>query len=390
MHKRTYIVLGAVFISFLALGMPDGAFGVAWPSIRDEMGMPLERAYMLVILHSVFYALSSSQIGRLAAKFKLENVSGIALWFIVLGIGGFALAPTFSVMAVATTVLGTGMGLVDSGLNAFTAKHFSAKYMNWLHCFWGMGAAISPIIMTRMIVFSGWRAGYMSMMIIQGSVAILVALSLLKGLWVMNADEKSEENESSPIKRYLTAKRYQALQLFIFFMYAGFEYAITFWTVSVLLESRDIPIYTAGMYPAVYMGFMMAGRFIFGYVTKIFSNTAVVRFGFAVSIAGLLVLTFSDNIIGMALIGFGFAPVFPCLMHETSRRFSPEHLAKLVGWQIACVGAGVGVSSFIIGRLLGRVSLEALFPVVIGCILFTVALNEIIERATRKVLKQGA
>ena len=30
--------------AFVVLGMPDGALGVAWPSIRHDLGLPVDRS----------------------------------------------------------------------------------------------------------------------------------------------------------------------------------------------------------------------------------------------------------------------------------------------------------------------------------------------------------
>jgi len=97
------------------------------------------------------------------------------------------------------------------------------------------------------------------------------------------------------------------------------------------------------------------------------------------------VLVLSNNIIGIALVGFGFAPVFPCLMNETKHRFKPEILSKLVGLQVAAAGLGVALSAFIMGRLLERVSFEALFPTVIICVVIAFVMNEFIDFKLKRV-----
>jgi predicted MFS family arabinose efflux permease len=124
---------------------------------------------------------------------------------------------------------------------------------------------------------------------------------------------------------------------------------------------------------------LMAGRFIFGYVTDRFSGSNVIRTGLLLSVSGLLILTFTNNIVGIALVGFGFAPVFPCLMNETKNRFNPAILSKLVGLQVAAAGAGVALSAIVMGRILNLISLEALFPTVIICVVITFCMNEFIE-----------
>lgn len=383
-NKTNAIVLWAVFLSFLALGMPDGAFGVAWPSIRYEMHLGLDRAFILVVSHSVFYALSGSQMSKLASAIKLPNVNILGLGLILLGIGGFAVSPNLYFLVIATMILGIGMGLVDSSLNAYAAKYFAVKHMNWLHCFWGLGGSISPIIMSQMILLVGWRTGYVSILVVQGILAAFVLITVLKGMWLRNAEKADEKVASSAPRKFLVEKRYAYMQIAIFLIYAGFEYAVTFWTTSVMLEGRGLAIEVAGLYPAVYLGGMTAGRLILGYVSDKLSNITLVRFGLVLAIGGLVVLMVSNNIIGMAMIGFGFGPVFPCLMHETARRYSPEATTKLVGYQIAAVGVGVGISTFGMGRLLEGISLEVLFPVVIAAMIVVGIINEVIEAAVRK------
>lgn len=388
--NKNIIVLTAVYISFLALGMPDGAFGVAWPGMRYELGLGLDRAFLLVVSHSVFYALAGSLMGRMAAFLKLPNVNILGLGLILLGMGGFAFSPNLYFLIIFTMVLGMGMGMVDSSLNAFAAKYFAARHMNWLHCFWGLGGSISPIIMSQMVILFGWRTGYVSIFALQGIMFTFVLITLLKGAWVMTSENSVKAEEEPAPEKFLTERRYPIIQVIIFMVYAAFEYAITFWTTSVMLEGRGLYIGVAGLYPAVYLGSMTAGRIVMGYASHRMSNTTMIRFGLALSIAGLGILTVSNNFIGMAMVGFGFGPVFPCLMHETGRRYSPEATTKLVGYQIAGVGVGVGLSTFGMGRLLEGISLNALFPAVIIGMTMVALLNEIIEFAMRRQGLYGA
>jgi fucose permease len=383
MKKNPMLLMLAVYATFFALGMPDGAFGVAWPNIRYEMGLPLERAALLIVTHSIFYSLSAWGTGRLASWFKVERISGAGFLLLIAGIMAFSFSRELWHLAAATVVLGLGMGMVDSGINAFATDRFSARHLNWLHCFWAMGGATSPIIMRQMIIYYDWNTGYRAIFAIQAVIAFFVAISMLKGLWEAKETIKPMEDESETVpcapKVFLTAKVYQSLQWFIFFLYTAFEYSVTFWTVSVLMESRDVYFADAGLFPAVYLGALMAGRFTFGYVTEKVSGSVVIRMGLLLSISGLLVLTFTSNIAGIALVGFGFAPVFPCLMNETKNRFDPAILSRLVGSQVAAAGAGVALSAIVMGQILERISLEALFPTVIICVVVTFSMNEFIE-----------
>jgi fucose permease len=372
-----------VYATFFALGMPDGAFGVAWPEIRYEMGLPLERAALLIVIHSVFYSGAASVVGWLEKRFRLEWISGCGFLLLLAGVMSFSFSRELWHLGAATVVLGAGMGLVDSGINAFAASRFSARHMNWMHCFWGMGGATSPIILRQMMIHYDWSAGYRVVFVLQATVAVFVAVSIFKGFWRVEGNAREEE-EQAVSGVFLTARGYQILQWLVFFMYTAFEYSVTFWTVSVLMESRGLYHADASFFPAVYLGALMAGRFVFGLATARISASLVIRIGLAVSLVGLFALTFTSNIVGIALVGFGFAPVFPCLINETKNRFDPVILPKLVGLQVAAAGAGVALSAIVMGFVLDRISLEALFPVVIGCVFVVLAMNETIEIALKR------
>jgi len=381
--KRTYVILIAVFLGFVALGLPDGAFGVAWPYIRQEYNVPLERAGFIFVVHSIFYALTTSRLGFISRYIREEKVGSIGLFVIVLGLLGFALAPSFFVHILFVAVMGTGMGLVDGGFNAFVAKHYSGRAMNLLHCFWGVGAMVSPLIMTYAVVSDSftWRIGYGGLALFVIVVAVFTMLITKKSIEVSPVVKGKTLTPSG----YLKGKLNEFMAVLMFFFYGGAEYGIGFFVVSVLTESRGMYTGAAGIYPAAFYGAMMAGRLLFVFSPKGQKGTTVrdvtaVRFGVVLSVIGLVSFLFTTSIFGIVLIGFGFGPVIPCAVSEVTRRFEPGSTSRLVGYQFAALGGGVAILATVLGWLLGNVSLEILFPAVLGLIIATGVLNEILEK----------
>lgn len=389
-RKKHVLLLTTVYFSFFALGIPDGAFGVAWPGIRQEMNLPLDWAQAIFMTQALCYALMGALSGHIAKVCKLEHMNLLGLVLMGAALVGFSAAPSFLLLTCMAVFLGSGMGLIDSSLNAYMARHFSARHMNWLHCFWGLGGTFSPIIMGQAVLWFSWRTGYISLSLIQGLAVILVVFSLLRRVWQIEeregiSAEAPAPSDSKKEKPFLKKKRFQYMQMLVFFLYTGLEYSVTFWTVSVLLEARGVAnIALAGLYPAVYLAAMTGGRALFGALANRISNIMMIRLGFLIAFLGLGMLILTTHIVGMALLGLGLAPIFPCLMHETSKRFHPSILTKLVGYQIAAVGAGVALVSAFVGQVLTRVSLEALFPLVGVLALAAFLLNEGIERNMRK------
>ena len=377
---KTYILLAAIYLSFIALGLPDGALGLAWPIIRMEMGIPLEAVGILTTVSSVFYVFMSSQNGRISKYAGTDKTNLLGICFLSAAFFVFATAPNFAVLAAMMVLAGTGAALIDTGLNDYMSRHFSARHMNWMHCFWGMGAAISPIIMAQMILLDGWRMGYASIAGIQGFIALLVAASVLKGIWKRESKEEgTQEGESktrNTQRRYLSARRHGFLQMLAFFLFVGIEGSIALWISSILIESRGLPVEAVGIFPATYFACIMLGRILFGFAAAKLGNMAIMRIGIAMAAAGILVLAFTNSVAGIALAGLGAAPIFPCLMHESSNRFAPDALSKLVGYQMAAAGAGGATFALLVGLSLSHISLEALFPIVLILAAAVMIINE--------------
>jgi len=382
--KRTYVVLTAVFLGFFALGLPDGAFGVAWPHIRQEYSVPLERAGFIFVIHSIFYAIATSRLGFISRYIKEEKIGSYGLFIMVLGLLGFAFAPSFFVHILFVAIMGSGMGLVDGGFNAFVAKHFSGRIMNLLHCCWGVGAMVSPLIMTYAVVADGftWRIGYGVLAFLVVSIATLARINTKKGIKDFPLIKGKTLTPSPTV--YLKGKLNESIAVIMFFFYGGAEYGISFWVVSTLTESRGLSTEAAGLYPAVFYGAIMAGRLLFVFLGDKVKAINAVRFGIVLSIFGLISFFFTTNIAGIALVGFGFGPVIPCAVSEVTRRFEPAATSRLVGYQFAALSGGIAILATGLGWFLGNVSLEILFPAVLGFIILAGVLNEILESALKR------
>ncbi|MCL1995797.1 MAG: MFS transporter [Defluviitaleaceae bacterium] len=375
MIKKIAFMLTIIYLSLFAQGLNDGVLGVAWPSIRYEMDFPLEYAGFLIVTAFTMYSITASLVSRLYKFFKSQTIALMGILLIVTGNVGFFLAPAFFVLIIMIGVSASGQAFIEASLSAYLAKHFSARYMNWGLCFWGMGASVSPLIMAQMIMLFSWRIGYLVLLSVQLSIAVFSIIGLKKGVWVKEGTEHRKKKKVSNAKVKLS---YQISQMSVFFIFSGTQTALGFWVTTVMLESRGLSIDAAGLYPAFYFGFIMLGRLFFGSVASRYSNMRLMRAGFFMAFLGLVLLMFTTNVFAIILIGFGVAPIFPCLIHETTRRFDPNVVEKQMGFQLSAAGFGDIISSSM-GFVLTFIFLEALFP--IAFLLFAIAfiINESIE-----------
>lgn len=338
LQKRSQylIVLTVIYLSFIALGLPDTGFGVAWNAIWPEFGVSLESAGIVTVVLTTASILSGMLAGRLLTRFGTGMVTVLSCFLTAVATLGFVLAPNFLTFVCFAFPLGFGAGAVDTGLNAYVAEHLSAKHMNWLHGAWGIGATFSPMILTATIVASNWRVGYLGIGLVLLVVSALVWLSL--PLWHSLQRHRPEvEAVETPIPQRSPLTVVLAILSFVF--YVAVEAGLGLWLSALLLESRGADIAFAGSMVSVYFGALTVGRFLFGTWAERLGNRKAIRIGLTIATLGAFALVQQVSLplasLGILAIGFGFAPIYPSLMHETMHRFPKAQAQKVIGQQVA-------------------------------------------------------
>ena len=393
--RRSAWILAVAYVSFFALGLPTGAFTVAWFGMESDLGLLLAHSGYIVGANTIMYSVASALLGQMSRRFTLQTINLIGTIILAIGFLGIALAPSIAIVVIASALCGIGLGMIDSSLNTYMTQHFGAREMNWMYAFWGGGASISPLIMTSIMTWFTWRIGYGILAVIVALVSLFVLVSIRRGAWRAAADLGAAQSQSisddnavtsldnAASSAQLSQVKYRVLQILAAFLYGGMDYKLVFFT-GVVLTFHGVAPEMVAIFPMVYYVAMTAGRLVFGWLAKWLNDNAIIRIGLALAFIGVLILLLTHNVAGMALAGLGMAPVFPSLLHETSNRFTPQVTAKLVGYEVAAFGAGMAVLFFAMSRILQTISLDALFPISLGFIAATFILNEILKAASSR------
>ena len=145
--------------------------------------------------------LSSLLSDRMTRKLGAGLVTALSVLMTAAALLGFSLCSAPWMLILWAVPYGLGAGAVDAALNNYVALHYSSRHMSWLHCMWGVGASISPFIMSLALQRGwGWQMGYRLVSYIQLALTALLFLSL--PLWKKRTNETAESNESvEPAKR---------------------------------------------------------------------------------------------------------------------------------------------------------------------------------------------
>jgi fucose permease len=393
-HKLSLLITLLTFLGFVSIGLPDGFTGIAWPSMRDYFGLPIDALGGLLVSYTVGYLVSSFGSGRVLARISVGALLALSCLATGMSLIGYAGASHWWMVVAFGAVAGLGAGAIDAGLNTYAATHFSARMVNWLHAFYGVGALSGPLLMTHALR-SGlpWQWGYA--IVGGGQLALAACFGLTLRRW-KGGHQVDADSSTKPV---VAASNVSALRLpmvwfsaAIFFVYAGVEAAAGAWAYSLLTESRSIPMMVAGTWVSVYWGALTIGRIISATIAGRVTVSRLLRCCIAGQAAGALLLwldlSASSDFLGLAVIGLASAPIFPTMIASTPDRIPRNHLAHAVGFQIAAAVLGQSLLPALVGVMAQRLGLEIVPPALLASALLLYSLHEamtaILAKASRE------
>ncbi len=362
------------FIAFVALGMPDGLLGVAWPSIRSGFSIPLDALGMFLTALVIGYMTSSFFSGPIVTRFGVGKVLAISCTLTGVALFGYTFVPDWWMMVLLGVVAGFGAGAIDAGLNTYVAAHFSEGLMQWLHASWGVGITLGPIIMTLGLgATDTWYTGYR----IVGGFQLFLAACFVMTLPMWSDNDKpvahDEPKKLTDYKTPMSETMHQPrvwMSALLFFLYVGAEGALGTWIYTLLTESRGIDPTLAGFWAGSYWATFTVGRVIAGlFANRVGINKLIIG-GLIGALIGAVLLVWNPsaavNLLAVAIIGFCIAPIFPAMMSGTSKRVGEHFAANTIGMQMTATGLGTAVIPGVMGVVAKQVSLETIPLILLG------------------------
>lgn len=333
-------LLIVIYLSFISLGLPDGVLGSAWPVMHVQLGLPLWSAGLIALVTSGGTVISALSSAKVIKRYGTGKVTAVSVLMTAVSLLGYSVAPNLLTLLLLAVPLGLGAGSVDSALNNYVALHYKARHMSWLHSFWGLGASGGPAIISLVFTMGyGYKEGYRAISAAQFILVGLLFLSL--PLWKGREGEKQGEVEKSSVKPL--SIQGVPFALLTFFFYCSMESSTGLWASTYLVQVKGIGVEQAALWGSLFFLGITVGRMASGFITFRVSNNSMILGGLSVCFVALL-LFFSPfaNLSGVALVvfGLGCAPIFPCMIHETPRRFGADASQSVIGLQMASAYVG--------------------------------------------------
>jgi fucose permease len=366
------------YIAFIGLGLPVSLIGVAWPTLRAELSLPLDALGLLLVSSTTGYLISSFIIARLISRFGIGSLLIFSCLSSAVAFIGYTIAPSWSVIIIMGAIGGFGSGVMDAGLNTYLAAEYNEGQMQWLHASFGFGATLSPLIMTASLaLFASWRPAYIfvSALMVVLAICFFLTLPAWKRPKQISPGAAESEDAERGIMDYRTSLWETLLRvitwvsILMFLLYTGAEFTLGNWTYTLFTEGRGVNPQLAGLWAGGFWATFTLGRVLAGlYAHRIRLNTMMYG-ALVLALVGAILFWWNPTafigVAGVFLVGFAMAPVFPGLVSSTSQRVGQRHAGNTIGIQIGAAGLGGALLPALAGILAARISLETI-PVMLS------------------------
>jgi fucose permease len=402
--------------AFVALGLPDGMIGTAWPAVRRGFHAPLEDLGIVLLVATFGAIASSSFAGLVLVRLGIKRMIMLAGTIAALGAMGIILSPVLWAFVLSGTGIGIAAGFLDSAVNTAVALAQRNRLLNMLHGCYGVGTTIGPLVITAALLAGSWRPGY--------GVLLAVELLMVAGWWLAGrrlearaplgeapAEEVPAEGARAlgalaqgamaeevpagprvrgpaPSRPALSRRRMAltvALGLLVFMVYTGFEVSAGQWEPSFDRGPLHLGTGATGLATFGYWGALTVARFSLAAPRRPLSQAGIVRWGCVVALGGAAAVWWRPStvvtLLGLVVIGGALAGVFPALVALTPSRVGEEMARHVIGWQIGAANIGGSAISAVFGAVFQHYGLQDFGPALVVVAVLVLLGALVLERA---------
>ena len=355
------LLIAVIYLIFISLGLPDSLLGSGWPAMHAAFSVPSSYAGYVSMAISFMTIISALLSPMMIKRFHTKWIVIVSIFLTVMGLIGFSISTSYAMLFVFAVPYGMGAGAIDASVNHYVANNYSGSVMNFLHCFYGVGAVISPNIMAVALSKASWNEGYRWTAYIQIFILLICIISL--PLWKKNERDSNKQEEEVAGIREALKRPGVVLTLIAFFAYCSGEATCFLWTSSYFAGVKEgLTNHLIESFGSLIFGGLMLGRLISGFVSNRLGDRMLIRIGIFVEVVGILlvmipVASFIPAAIGFVIIGTGMGPVYPAIQHMAPTNFGERYSAAVIGLQMASAYIGSTFMPMIFGNIQEKIGI---------------------------------
>lgn len=350
--------------SFVPIGIVTVLLSPMLPTLSARWSLDYAQAGTLFTVQFLASTLAVSLSGVLVTRYGFRFAINAGL--LVIAVSTATLLAGSQTLGIACIAgYGAGAGLAVPAANLLVAELHpkrSSSALNVLNFAWSAGAVSCPFL-----VAAAEKAHHLPLLL-----QSIAGFSFLVMVWIgvtplhrteSSATELAATTTITERKKLLVNWRQRSVPvlLALFFLYVGTESAFGGWLASYATSLKSMPTALAVITPSFFYGALTLGRLFEAPLLGRFDDTRLAKVGLLVACAGMVGLTCSHKLTGIAVsasaAGFGLSSVYPITISLLSREFGAAAarvgslafmMSNLGG---ACLPWLVGLSSSHFGTL---------------------------------------
>lgn len=376
-----------IYLIFLSMGMVDAA-GPMVSLARETFSLSITVATLLPFLGYLMFGLLSIPMGILQDKKGKVFILNLGLVIMLIGLLIPVLSGMYGKMVVnpaslgqfyriltAVLLIGAGGAILQVGGNPFvrdiSEEGFYSKNLSRAQAFVTIGSSLGFLVPPLMVNLFGLDWSILFPVNASIVLATILWFNLAKVSEVKQ--EKTHHATFSSCLKLLKNGYVLAMVLGIF-VYCGVEIALASHAPILLSDKFGISVEKFGLvisWSLFYLPLFL-GRFFGSYIMKFIAPTRLLIVTGMFALLGVLIILFTNSLpialIGILIIGFGFANIFPLIFSMTIDNM-PEQQNELSGLMITMIVGGTFIP-FIMGIVADHSSVSTAFIVPMACLCY--------------------
>jgi len=352
---------------------------------------------ILLLSPVVGYALAALANNTIHIRYGQRGIAILGPGLHVIAFLALAMHPPYQVLIFVFVLAGLGSGLVDAGWNVWIGSMpDSSGIMGSLHSFYGLGAAMAPVIANAVITKLGWQ--WYGFYLLMALASLIELVSSTAAFYSQTSEQyrlqhgNHSEPEilhdqaipkdslpnkiwSSPVVKALRNSSTWIISMFIF-LYAGMEISLADWIMTLTIDHRGQTPFVGSMLTFAFWAGLTFGRIVVGFLIPVIGNSkSVITTCLIIAILSHLVFTLRSDLATSAvmvpLLGFSLGPLFPEAVIMQTKLIDRSLRVAAVGFACALGSAGGCVFPFLVGVVANAYGIQMLLPIVMVMLLLS-------------------
>lgn len=377
------LVFSAACFGMLLFGIVLISLGSILPSITSKFNLDELSVGMLASILPFGILAGSLVFGPIVDRYGYKNLLIICSALVFTGLEGIAFAESLFILQLCVLLIGLGGGVINGGTNALVADISADKKgasLSYLGVFFGVGALGMPAIL-------GILSKSFSQPSIISGVGFFVLIPVI--FFIVTKFPVPKQSQGFPIKEGFNLFKEPILLLFgfVLFFESGMEGIVNNWTTTYLIKELKVNSEDALFALSYFVAGMTITRLTLGAVLKKLRPYIVIYISLGIAFTGTIIMIFTTTyglaVLGLILLGIGFAAGFPLTLGYVGEIYS-----NLSGTAFSIVLVIALIGNMLINYLVGIIShtfgIKQFTTLIIICIIFMIIiLSTVIVRVRR-------